>query len=175
MEQAEKGHAADHRDSGQRDEETGSQPGFAEPVKQRNDKAAAQAEQKNVQRMKKALYHFDSVNASIESVFLARVKTDRVGQHDGRDRKADDDRRNDQSRRDRVDCALAGFGLAQRRIDDRRCAARDIARCDHHDMQSRIDQREADDNAHEVAVGQHAPDADQRQAEAGDQKDGGNR
>ena len=71
LDQAEQRNAADGRDSGQRDEETGGQPGRAEPVEQGDDEAAAQPEQEDVQRMEQARYHFDSVKASMESVFFA--------------------------------------------------------------------------------------------------------
>ena len=41
-----------------------------EPVQQRDQKPAAQPDDEDVQRMQEARYHFDSVKASIESVFF---------------------------------------------------------------------------------------------------------
>ena len=45
-------------------------PCLSEPVQQRDQKTSAQADDEDIQRMKQARYHFDSVKASIDSVFL---------------------------------------------------------------------------------------------------------
>ena len=44
---------------------------FADAVEQGDEEAAAETEQEDVQRLDQTLYHFDSVNASMERVFLA--------------------------------------------------------------------------------------------------------
>ena len=122
--------------------------------------------------MKGAAHHFDSVKASIESVFFEFVEPDRIGQHDCRDREPDHDRGHDQCRGNRIDRARWCFGHTERAIDDRRSAVRDVADRHDDDMRAGADQREGDDDPQDIAVGQHAPESDQDQGEARGQNDG---
>ena len=121
--------------------------------------------------MQKACYHFDSVKASIESVLLDSIEPDRVGQHDRGDRQADDDGGHHQRRRYRIDDAGRRLGRTQRAVDDRRGAVGDIADRHNDDMNAGVDQREADDDAQDVAVSEHAPKSDQDEDEACRQND----
>ena len=63
--------AGDRRDADERHDEGDRRQGLGDAVEQRNEEAATEAKQEDVQRLEKRFYHFDSVSASIERVFLA--------------------------------------------------------------------------------------------------------
>src|SRR5262249_28646329 len=64
------GIARNQRHSRERKNKDGRNPGLAEAIEHRNQKSGAQAYNEDVKRMKKTGYHFDSVKASIDSVFF---------------------------------------------------------------------------------------------------------
>ena len=61
----------DERHRGERGQERGCYPALAETIEQRDQEARAQPDDKDVERVKEAAYHFESAKASMDSVFFA--------------------------------------------------------------------------------------------------------
>ena len=112
---------------GQRENEYRDKPAPPKTTDQGDQEGAAKADDKDAERIEDAAHHFDSVKASIESVFFELVEADRKGQHDCSNGEPNYDSGDGQRRRDRVNGVHWCFGRAQAAIDDRRRTVRNVA------------------------------------------------